>query len=102
MELGPGIGKLGTGQDGRFAYAETAQRPEDRAQAAERRNLIKAVKELAESPALGMGVNQEMTFAFDRTSRRTVVKIVDRETREVVRQFPSEEILRMAERQRSR
>jgi len=99
MELGP----LGSGQDvSRFALAQTAERPEDRAQAAERRNLIKAVKELESSPEVGVGTNQEMTFAFDRTSRRTVVKIVDRETREVVRQFPSEEILRMAERLRSR
>ena len=94
MELGPV-------DSNRFLLSVPAARPEDGAQAAERRNLIKAVKELSRTPQLGVGVNQEMTFAFDRTARKTVVRIVDRQTREVVRQFPAEEILRMAERQRA-
>jgi flagellar protein FlaG len=76
--------------------------PETRELAEERRNLIKAVKEVERSPELGLGSSQDLTFAFDRSSRQTVVKIVDRETREVVRQFPAEEILRMAERLRGR
>lgn len=91
---------IGPVDTNRFAVSVPAAQPEDRAQAAERRNLIKAVKELAKTPELGVGVNQEMTFAFDRTARKTVVRIVDRQTREVVRQFPAEEILRMAEQQR--
>jgi flagellar protein FlaG len=95
MELGPV-------DNHRFLLSVPAAQPEDRAQAAERRNLIKAVKELEKAPQLGVGVNQEMTFAFDRTARKTVVRIVDRQTREVVRQFPAEEILRMAERYRGR
>ena len=96
------LGALGSGPGvNRFAFTQPTERPEDRAQAQDRRNLIKAVKELEATPEFGVGLNQEMTFAFDRRSKRTVVKIVDHQTREVVRQFPSEEILRMAERLRS-
>lgn len=101
MELGPV--RLVSGQEiDRYGFASAGQRPEDRAQAEERRALIKAVKELEASPQLGLSLTQEMTFAFDRSSRKTVVRIIDRETKEVVRQFPSEEILRMAERNRAR
>lgn len=34
-----------------------------------------------------------LEFSIDRDSGRTVVKMVDTETKEVVRQFPSEEML---------
>jgi flagellar protein FlaG len=99
MELGPISSRP---EAGRSVFTPEAERPEDRAQAAERRSLVKAVKELESAGQLGLGLNQELTFAFDRTSRKTVAKIVDRETREVVRQFPSEELLRLAERVRVR
>lgn len=62
------------------------------------RNVVPAARALADAGVLEVGVNNEMTFALDRDTRRTVVRIVDRETREVVRQIPSEEILRMAAR----
>jgi flagellar protein FlaG len=43
------------------------------------------------------GQNNELTFAVDRTTKRTVVRLVDRNTGELVRQIPSETILRLAE-----
>lgn len=95
MEIGPV-------DSNRFLLSVPAAQPEDRAQATERRNLVKAVKELQATPQLGVGVNQELTFAFDRPSKKTVVRIIDRATREVVRQFPAEEILRMADRLKTR
>ncbi len=62
---------------------------------AERRELVKAVKAVNENQLFGQ--NSELTFSFDRTSRRAVVKIINRETREVIRQIPSEDVLRLAE-----
>jgi flagellar protein FlaG len=40
--------------------------------------------------------NRELTFVFDDTLGRMLVKIVDRQTNTVVRQVPSEDMLAMA------
>ncbi|MEO8097798.1 MAG: flagellar protein FlaG [Acidobacteriota bacterium] len=61
----------------------------------ERRSLIQAVR--AVNAAELFGQENELSFSFDRPTGRTVVRIVDRKTREVVRQFPSEQVLRLAE-----
>jgi uncharacterized FlaG/YvyC family protein len=42
------------------------------------------------------GENYELTFVFDRPNQKTLVRIVDRQTKEVIRQVPSEYALRMA------
>lgn len=59
------------------------------------RNLVKAVKKLNESGFGGAG--NELTFAMDRNTHRPLVRIVDKETREVIQQIPAEHVLRMAE-----
>ena len=41
-------------------------------------------------------VDSQLEFSIDTDSRRTVVKVVDNRTRQVLRQFPSEEALRLA------
>ena len=61
----------------------------------ERRALIQAVR--AVNAADLYGQENELSFTFDRASQRAVVRIVDRKTREVVQQFPSEQVLRLAE-----
>lgn len=43
------------------------------------------------------GQKEELTFAVDRQSKRVVVRLVDKETRQVIRQIPAEYILRMAQ-----
>ncbi len=42
------------------------------------------------------GQDRELTFAVDPDSRRTVVRIVDSTTHELVDQFPAEYLLRLA------
>lgn len=37
----------------------------------------------------------ELSFSIDQSTGRTVVKIMDRETHDVIRQIPAEEILRI-------
>lgn len=64
-------------------------------QVAENRELVKAVKAL-DGTAL-FGQNNELTFVLDRETRRPLLRIVNRETREVIRQIPPEMILRLAE-----
>jgi flagellar protein FlaG len=43
------------------------------------------------------GQNNELTFAVDRATKRTVIRLVDRNTGELIRQVPSETILHLAE-----
>jgi flagellar protein FlaG len=60
-----------------------------------RRALIQAVR--AVNGAELYGQQNELSFAFDRATQRAVVRIVDKKTREVVQQIPTEQVLRMAE-----
>ena len=74
------------------AYAEPAA---PRLPVQDQRPLIQAVR--AVNAAELFGQNNELTFIMDRASRRAVVRIVNRETHEVVDQIPAEYVLRMAE-----
>lgn len=40
--------------------------------------------------------NTDIQFSLDETSEMTVVRVIDRETKEVIRQIPSEEALQIA------
>lgn len=61
---------------------------------AQDRELIRAVKKVNEAGLLGS--DSELTFILDRETRKLVVRIVDRETKEVIRQIPGESVLRLA------
>jgi len=61
----------------------------------EQRVLIQAVK--AVNVADLFGQNSELTFVLDRESRRPLVRLIDRDTNEVIRQIPPEYVLRLAE-----
>lgn len=61
----------------------------------DQRALVHAVR--AVNAAELFGQDNELTFILDRETRRAVVRIVNRDTREVVQQIPAEYVLRMAE-----
>jgi flagellar protein FlaG len=65
-----------------------------RREQAESRELIRAVRAMNE--AASMGDRNELTYKWDEDLRRPVVRLVDRETGEVVRQIPARELLEMA------
>ena len=64
-------------------------------QRAERQEIIRAVESVQKAQLFGE--YNELTFAFDRASTRPILRIVDKRTREVVRQIPAEYLLRLAE-----
>ena len=67
---------------------------------ADQRALIQAVKAIN---SIGLfGDDHELSFILDRNARQVVVRVVNRETREVVRQIPAEYVLRLAEENRGR
>ena len=61
----------------------------------ENREIIQAVR--AVSASVQLGENNELTFSLDRQSRRPIIKVINRQTNEVVLQIPNEQILRLAE-----
>ncbi len=58
------------------------------------RQVIQAVRAVNASGSLGQN---ELTFVLDPHSRRPVIRIVNRETKEVVEQIPNEVVLRLQE-----
>ena len=60
----------------------------------ERRELIQAVK--AVNQAESFGNDNEVTFTADSETHKPVTKIVNKKTREVVRQIPAEYVLHLA------
>ena len=62
---------------------------ERRAQAAEIQQSANKVQQMLVKAA------PNLSFSVDKDSGRTVIKVVDPETHEVLRQIPAEEILRM-------
>jgi flagellar protein FlaG len=64
-------------------------------QRAEQQRMVQAVKAINEAELFGD--TSELTFSYDRPSRKMVLKLVDRETKEVIRQIPPEYLLRLAE-----
>lgn len=58
-----------------------------------REELDKAVK--AVNDFVG-GVNKSLNFSVDKDSGITVVKVIDNTTQEVIKQFPSEQMLAIA------
>ena len=87
--------QIGTNTSYTDKYSSPSQ-PEGQVQLAERRELVQAVKELEKANIPGDG--NELRLALDRETKRPVVRIVNRETGELIQQFPTEEVIRLAQR----
>lgn len=61
----------------------------------QRAKLVQAVRIVNESKTLGE--NNELTFVLDRATGRTLTRVIDRNTQEVVLQLPLDSILTMAD-----
>jgi flagellar protein FlaG len=72
--------------EGRIEHAEVSR--------ADPATVVKAVEQINASSLIGE--RNELTFSFEQDSRRPILRIVDRETKEVVRQVPQEYVLRLA------
>ncbi|MGK5039086.1 flagellar protein FlaG [Janthinobacterium sp. GB1R12] len=67
--------------------------PQQASKEPSRDQLNKAVSELNQSSQIK---TQGIEFSIDEDSQRTVVKIIDQETKEVLRQIPTKEALELA------
>lgn len=57
--------------------------------------LEKAVKDLSQGV---QNLQRSLQFSIDESSGRTVIKVVDKDTQEVIRQIPEQQVLEMAAR----
>jgi flagellar protein FlaG len=64
-------------------------------QAAAHRDVVQAVKALNATEMFGQG--NELTFQMDTQTKRMVIRVVNRQTKEVVSQVPPEYVLRLSE-----
>jgi len=76
-------------------YVAPAQPSITPQEAAQRRELIKATKAVNSSGIVGD--QNEVTFVVNPSSHQVILRLVDRETGEVLMQVPPETILRMAQ-----
>jgi flagellar protein FlaG len=83
-----------TGADG-MREAEAAR---EKSRAPPATTLDKALGDLSTHV---QNLHRSLQFSVDKGSGETVVRVVDSETKEVIRQIPSEEVLAMAARLRS-
>jgi uncharacterized FlaG/YvyC family protein len=60
----------------------------------EKKEVIEAVKAVNKAELFGQ--ENELTYVVDRQSRKLLVRIVNKETRELVRQIPDEYVQRLA------
>jgi flagellar protein FlaG len=63
--------------------------------AEQNREVVQAVKALNQTEMFGQ--ENELQFQLDPATRRMVVRVVDRKTKEVISQAPPEYVLRLAE-----
>jgi uncharacterized FlaG/YvyC family protein len=64
------------------------------AESAQRRHLMQAAKTVNESGTFG---HNEIVFSVDRATHRSIMRVEDPETHEVILQLPPEYVLRLAQ-----
>jgi uncharacterized FlaG/YvyC family protein len=83
----------------RVQFAAPADTPvqERRLELQQQKQLIQAVKRLNETELRGS--NQELRIVVDEDSQKPAVRLVDRETQEILQEYPPKSILRRARQQ---
>jgi flagellar protein FlaG len=79
----------------RARSAETPSRPAEDEKQPDRAELEQSVDDMN---SLVQELQRELQFSVDDGSGEMIVKVVDRETDEVLRQIPAEEVLRLRQR----
>jgi uncharacterized FlaG/YvyC family protein len=88
MEIGPLQKEMQT-----LAVAPVSTPPEI---VARNRELIQAVKSI--NAAEHFGTDSELTFVLDRQTQRPIIRVVNRDTKEVIQQIPPQYVLELARR----
>jgi uncharacterized FlaG/YvyC family protein len=83
-----------TGVNGVGQIPATAPAPAAPEHVAENRDIVQAVKAL--NAASSFGDNNELSFLLDRNTKLPVIRVINKDTKEVVEQIPAQYILELA------
>lgn len=92
-DLGTNLRQAQSRQASSSGIAVDPMRAPGATQKVEKEQLEQAVKEVQDFVAT---VNQNLEFSVDDDTGRTVIKVIDRQTEQILRQIPSEEMLQIA------
>ncbi len=84
-----------TTQSARQAVAAEQSQPTE-----SRQQLAKAAEVVVQLSEQVQSVNRQLEFRIDAESGRTLIKVTDRETGEIIREIPSEEMVELGNRLR--
>jgi uncharacterized FlaG/YvyC family protein len=84
-----------TGVNGLGPISAIAPAPAALDKVAENRDIVQAVK--AVNAASSFGDNNEVSFMLDRNTKLPVIRIINKDTKELVQQIPAEYLLQLAE-----
>lgn len=65
------------------------------AEVAERQKVVSAIRALSQGNMFGE--NRELTFSLDRSTRRMIIQVIDRDTGDTVMTLPPEYVLRLSQ-----
>lgn len=94
IPLNNGLGKSSTIPSGNTTESSQPEAQSGLQQPPSAQKLQDAVKSMNDFVD---GINSSLKFSVDDKSGQTVVKVIDDETKEVIKQIPSEEVLAMAQ-----
>ena len=61
-------------------------------------NELEVATAVAEVSSFVRSKNQDLTFSYDEESNRSIIKVTDASSGDVIRQIPSEEVVKLSER----
>jgi uncharacterized FlaG/YvyC family protein len=77
------------------AASSGPQKPETSAETRQRKGSKGLVEEVAFANAIAEFLNQQVSFSYDKRIDQIVVTVTKRDTEEVIRQIPSEEMIEL-------
>ncbi len=83
--------RAGSGKDSEVVESQKPMEP-SKVNESELKLTVNQIDDLMKS------MQRELNFSVDKESGKTVVKVMDAETKEMIRQMPSEEALKLAQR----
>lgn len=86
------IGRIDGAGDFTLPTGYTSLTPKERE---DQQQLVRAVAALNKAELYGQ--EQELRFVYDRYSKKPILRIVNKQTDEVIRQVPPDYVLRLAE-----
>ncbi len=84
--------KAAARQDANEVSVETKVKKQDE----EEKTVLSIKKAVEKSNKMAKKLNSQVRFEVDLETKDLIVKVVDKETNEVIRQIPSEEMVRLA------